>query len=81
MKLMTTSLTTLAAFGIVAVASVAASACDFHKSHVTAAAPAPASDDGATAPASAIDPIRLADAQAVLVPVAPREEPVAETEE
>ena len=80
MKIMTTSLTTLAAFGIIAGASVAASACDFHKNHVTAAA-SPATQEDVAAPASAIDPVRLADAQAVLVPVAPREEPATETEE
>jgi len=80
MKLMSTSLTTLAAFGIVAGASVAASACDFHKSHVSAAVTPPATQEDVAAPASTLDPVRLADAQAVLVPVAPREEPVAETD-
>jgi len=81
MNLMSTSLTTLAAFGILAGAGVAASACDYHKNHVSAAATPPAAtQEDAAAPATAIDPVRLADAQAVLVPVAPREEPVAETD-
>ncbi len=80
MKLMSTSLTTLAAFGIVAGAGVAASACDFHKSHVSAAVTPPATQEDVAAPASTLDPVRLADAQAVLVPVAPREEAVAETD-
>ena len=81
MKPMSTPLTTLAAFGILAMASTVASACPFQKNSVTAAAPPPATQEDVAAPASAIDLVQLADARAVLVPVAPREEPVAETEQ
>ena len=79
MKPMSTSLTTVAAFGILAAATTVAAACPFQKNNVTAAAPPPATQEDVAAPASTVDPIRLADAQAMLVPVAPREEPVAET--
>jgi hypothetical protein len=80
MNLMTTSLTTLAAGGLLAVASVAASACDFHKNHVTAAA-SPVIQEDVAAPATTVDPMRVADAaKAVLVPVAPREETLTETD-
>ena len=81
MKMMSTSLTMLAAFGVLAGASVAASACEFKKSNVTAVATPPATQEDVAAPASSIDPVLLADARAVLVPVAPREEPATETEE
>ena len=74
MKFMTTSLTTFAAFGILAGASFAASACPFQKNSVTAAAPPPATQEEVVAPATTVDPVLLADARAALVPVAPREE-------
>jgi hypothetical protein len=79
MKFMTTSLTTLAAVGILAAASTVASACPFQKNNVTAAAPPPATQEDVAAPATIVDPVLLADARAALVPVAPREQPVAET--
>ncbi len=80
MKFMTTSQTTFAAFGILAGASVAASACPFQKNNVTAAAPPPATqEEVVVAPATTVDPVLLADARAALVPVAPREESVEAT--
>ena len=80
MKLMTTSVTALAACGILAGASLSAAACDFHKNHVTAAATSPASQEDVAAPASTVDPMLLADAtKAAIVPVAPKEEPLEET--
>ncbi|SDB05169.1 hypothetical protein [Bauldia litoralis] len=61
MKIVSTSVTALTAFGIIAGASVAASACEWHKSHVTAAArPAPVKEEVA-APATTIDPMQIAD--------------------
>ena len=78
MKLMTTSVTTLAAFGILAAASMTASACPFQKNNVTAAATPPATQEDIAAPATSVDPVLLADARAALVPVAPREEPATE---
>lgn len=76
MKLMTTSVTALAAFGILAGASLSAGACEFHKNHVTAAATPPAAQEEVAAPATAVDPVLLADAaNAAIVPVAPKEEP------
>ena len=62
MKLMTTSVTALAAFGILAGASLSAAACDFHKNHVTAAVTPPATQEDVAAPASTVDPMLLADA-------------------
>lgn len=80
MKLMTTSMTALAAFDIVAGASLSASACEFHKSHVTAAVTPPAAQEEAVVPATTVDPVLLADAaKAAIVPVAPKEEPLEET--
>jgi hypothetical protein len=78
MNLMTTSMTALAAFGILAGASLAASACPAHKNHVTAAVTPPVTEDVA-APASAVDPVLIAEAKAAIVPVAPKEEPLEET--
>ncbi len=72
MKLMTTSLTAVAAFGILAVANVAANACPGHKNHVSAAVTAPVTDD-VVAPATVVDPVQVAEAaQAVLVPASPQ---------
>jgi hypothetical protein len=80
MKLMTTSVTALAAFGILAGASLSAAACDFHKNHVTAAVTPPATQEEVMVPATAVDPVLLADAaKAAIVPVAPKEEPLEET--
>jgi hypothetical protein len=80
MKLMTTSVTALAAFGILAAASLSATACDFHKSHVTAAVTPPATQEDVAVPASTVDPTLLADAaKAMIVPVPPKEEPLEET--
>jgi hypothetical protein len=80
MKLMTTSVTALDAFGILAGASLSATACDFHKSHVTAAVTPPATQEDVAVPASTVDPTLLADAaKAMIVPVAPKEEPLEET--
>jgi hypothetical protein len=78
MKLMTASVTALAAFGILAGASLSASACPAHKNHVTAAVTPPVTQDIA-APASAVDPVLIAEAKAAIVPVAPREESLEET--
>ena len=79
MKLMTTSVTALAALGILAGASLSAAACEFHKNHVTAAVTPPATQEEVAVPATAIDPVLLADAEVALVPVAPKEEPLEET--
>jgi hypothetical protein len=80
MKLMTTSVTVLAAFGLLAGASLTASACDFHKSHVTASAAPPAVEETATVPATSVDPVLVAQAaKAVILPAAPKEEPLEET--
>ncbi|HET7715956.1 MAG TPA: hypothetical protein VFK86_10045 [Bauldia sp.] len=76
MKLMTTSVTAFAAFGILAGASLSALACDFHKSHVTAAATPPATQDQVAVPATAVDPVVLADAKAKLLPAPPKEDPL-----
>ena len=71
MKLMTTSVTALAAFGILAGAGLSASACEFGKG-VTAAVTPPAVSEDVTASAPTVDPMLLADAsKAMLVPVAP----------
>lgn len=78
MKFMTTSLTTLAAVGMLVAAGSVASACPAHKNHVTAAAQ-PATQDDVAAPATAVDPVLVADTRAALAPVPPREESVAET--
>jgi hypothetical protein len=80
MKLMTTSVTALAAFGMIAGASLSAAACEFHKSHVTAAVTPPAAPDDVAVPATTVDPMLLADAaKSAIVPVAPKEEPLEET--
>jgi hypothetical protein len=79
MKLMTTSVTALAAVGILAGASLSATACDFHKGHVTAAVTPPATQEEVVVPATTIDPVLLANAEVALVPVAPKEEPLEET--
>ena len=79
MKLMTTSVTALATFGILAGASLSAAACEFHKSHVTAAVTPPATQEEVAVPATTIDPVLLADAEVALVPVAPKEESLEET--
>ena len=50
MKLMTTSVTALAVFGILAGASLSAAACEFHKSHVTAAVTPPATQEEVAVP-------------------------------
>ena len=74
MKIVSTSVTALAAIGIVAGAGLAASACEWHESHVTAAVtPAPAEEEVA-APATAIDPVLLAElGDEALVPRKPEE--------
>ena len=79
MKLMTTSVTAFAAIGILAGVSLSASACVLHKGHVTAAVSPPAQLEEVAVPATTIDPVLLADAEVVLVPVAPKEEPLEET--
>jgi hypothetical protein len=79
MKLMTTSVTAFAALGILAGASLSASACEYGKKNVTAAVTPPATQENVAAPATTVSPMLLADAQAALVPVAPREEPLAES--
>jgi len=79
MKLMTTSVTTLAAVGILAGASLSATACEFHKGQVNAAATPPATQEKVAVRATTIDPVLLANAEAALVPVAPKEEPLEET--
>ncbi|MCB1495605.1 MAG: hypothetical protein KDJ86_07465 [Bauldia sp.] len=72
MKLVSTSVTALAAIGIVAGASVAASACEWHKSHVTASA-APVEQE-ATLPASTVDPVVMAElGDEAIVPRKPEE--------
>lgn len=77
MKLMTTSVTALAAFGMLAGASLSAAACPAHKNHVTAAASPPVTQEEVAVPATAVDPLMLADAAGVaIVPVAPREDPL-----
>jgi hypothetical protein len=79
MKIVSTSVTALAAIGILAGASVAASACEWHKSHVTTAAtPAPVEQEIA-APATQIDPVLLADLRTVAIVPRPPEE-ILETE-
>ena len=79
MKLMTTSVTALAALGILTGASLSAAACEFHKNRVTAAVTPQATQEEVAVPATAIDPVLLADAEVALVPVAPKEEPLEET--
>jgi hypothetical protein len=79
MKLMTTSVTALAAFGILAGASLSAAACPAHKNHVTAAVTPPATQEDVAAPATTVDPVLLAEARAAIVPVAPKEEPIEAT--
>ncbi len=81
MKIATTSVTVLAAFGFVAGASLAASACDFHANVTAAATPPAATVDQAAVPATAVDPFVLAKFEkAAIVPVAPKEEPAVETD-
>jgi hypothetical protein len=80
MKLMTTSVTALAAFGMLAGAGASATACEFHKSHVTAAVAPPVTQEDVAAPATTVDPVLLAEARAAMVPVAPKEESIEATE-
>jgi len=79
MKLMTTSVTALAAFGILAGASLSAAACPAHKNHVTAAVTPPATQEDVAVPATTVDPFMLAEAGVAIVPVAPKEEALEET--
>lgn len=79
MKLTTTSVTALAAFGILAVASLSATACPAHKNHVTAAVTPPPTQEDVAVPATTVDPVMLAEAGVAIVPVAPKEEPIEET--
>ncbi len=79
MKLMTTSVTALAAFGILAGASLSAAACPAHKNHVTAAVTPPTTQEDVAVPATIVDPVLVAEARAAIVPVAPKEEPLEET--
>jgi hypothetical protein len=76
MKLMTTSVTALAAFGILAAASLSAAACPAHKNHVTAAATPPVTQEDVAVPATTVDPFVLAEAKAAIIPAAPKEEPL-----
>ena len=80
MKLMTTSVTVLAAFGMLAGAGLSAAACEFHKNHVTAAVAPPAVEEDVAASATTVDPVLLAEARAAIVPVAPKEEPIEASE-
>jgi hypothetical protein len=79
MKLMTTSVTMLAAFGMFAGAGLSAAACPAHKNHVTAEAASPATQEDVAAPATIVDPVLLAEARAAIVPIAPKEEPIEAT--
>ncbi len=74
MKIVSASVTAFAAIGFVAGASVAASACEWHKNDVTAAVtPAPVEQEVA-APATAIDPVLLAElGDEAIVPRKPEE--------
>lgn len=79
MKLMTTSVTALAAFGILAGASLSAVACPAHKNHVTAAVTPPAAQEDVAVPATTVDPVMLAEAGVAIVPAAPKEESIEAT--
>lgn len=68
MKIVTTSATALMAIGMVAGASVGASACEWMKS--AAATPVP---QEIAAPATDVDPVRLAELGSAIVPRAPEE--------
>lgn len=79
MKIVSTSVTALAAIGILAGASVGASACEWQKSQVNAAATSAPVEEEMAAPATQIDPVLLADlGTAAIVPRPPEE--VLETE-
>ncbi len=79
MRIVSTSVTALAAIGFIAGAPIAASACEWHAMNVTAAAtPAPTKEDVA-APATNVDRVKLAElGKAAIVPQKP--EQVLETE-
>lgn len=76
MRIVTTSFAACAAFGLLFGAS--AFACEFHAQHVTASAtPAPAADESM----STVDPVHLAQLdKAAILPAAPKEEAVEDTE-
>jgi len=72
MKLVSTSVTAVAAIGILAGVGVAASACEWHKTHVTASA-APVEQE-AVLPASTVDPVVIAElSDKAIVPRKPEE--------
>jgi hypothetical protein len=75
MKLVSTSVAAFAALGVVLGSSAGALACDWHKQQVTAqATPVPDAEELA-APATALDPVLLAEFDKVaLLPILPKEE-------
>ncbi|MCB1487092.1 MAG: hypothetical protein KDJ88_06500 [Bauldia sp.] len=74
MRLVSASITLAAAVGILAGAGVAASACEWHKTHVTASA-TPVEQE-ATLPASSVDPVVIAElGDEAIVPRKPEEAP------
>jgi hypothetical protein len=79
MKLVSTSFAALAALGVVLGSSAGALACEWHAQHVTAqATPVPDAEQLAT-PATALDPILLAELdKAAIPPVLPKEEEIGE---
>jgi len=81
MKVLSTSVTVLAAISFVAGASIAASACEWHVQATAAATPAPAKEQTATT-ATKVDPVVVAElGKAAIVPQPPKEdvlEPAAE---
>jgi hypothetical protein len=75
MRLLTTSVTALAALGLFVSASAAAGGCNWHKNQVTASAPATPAPAATAVPATATDPWLLAQLErAALVPALPKEE-------
>jgi len=75
MKVVSTSVTALAAISFVAGASIAASACEWHATHVTAAATPPPVEEQTAAPATKVDPVVVAElGKAAILPQPPKEE-------
>lgn len=74
MKIISTSVTALAAISFVAGTTFAASACEWHMQNTAAAKPAP-TEEQATAPATKLDPVVVAElGKAAIVPQPPKED-------
>jgi hypothetical protein len=74
MKVLSTSVTVLAAISFVVGASFAASACEWHMQATAAVTPAPTKEQTA-APATKVDPVVVAElGKAAIVPQPPKED-------